>query len=59
MTVGDFSVDQCVAKILCNETIEQDNQEMSFKCAGLAAKMVATAAAALTVAAMQMWDLRK
>ena len=24
MTVGDFSTDQCVQSILCNETIEQD-----------------------------------
>merc|ERR1712226_1463687 len=55
MTIGDFSVDQCVAKILCGETIEQDGQEMNFACIGAeAAKIAATAAAVLALASMQM-----
>ena len=52
MVIGEFSVDQCVAKILCNETIEQDGQEMTFTCS-MAYKMAASAALLMTAIASQ------
>merc|ERR1719263_919368 len=53
MTINDFSVNQCVNAILCCETIEQDGQEMNFKCWSAAYRMVATAAMVVTAIASQ------
>ena len=56
MTMEGFSVDQCVAKILCGETMELEGVEMSYNCfdAGEAAgegatKIVASLAALVAV----------
>ena len=53
MTMEGFSVDQCVAEILCGETMELEGVEMSYNCfdgptlaAGLAATMTTLLAAA-------------
>ena len=32
MTMEGFSVDQCVAKILCGETMELEGVEMAYNC---------------------------
>ena len=32
MTMSNFSVDQCVAEILCGETMELEGVEMSYNC---------------------------
>merc|ERR1712083_854116 len=52
MTMEGFSVDQCVAEILCGETMELEGVEMSYNCFDkkAAAKLFASMAAALTAA---------
>merc|ERR1711939_158424 len=51
MTMEGFSVDQCVAEILCGETMELEGVKMSYKCkTKYAAKIMASAAALFAVA---------
>merc|ERR1719197_1896074 len=45
MTMEGFSVDQCVAEILCGETMELEGVEMSYNCFDGATKMMASLAA--------------
>ena len=59
MTMEGFSVDQCVAEILCGETMELEGVEMSYNCfdggstGNAAIKLIATMTAlAATVYAM-------
>ena len=59
MTMEGFSVDQCVAEILCGETMELEGVEMSYNCfdggstGNAAIKLIATVTAlAATVYAM-------
>merc|ERR1712083_156525 len=50
MTMEGFSVDQCVAEILCGETMELEGVEMSYNCFdGGATKVMASLAALAAV----------
>ena len=46
MTMEGFSVDQCIASLLCGETMEIDEVEMNYNCFD-----VGTATGALSLAA--------
>ena len=62
MTMEGFSVDQCVADILCGETMEIDGVEMNYNCfdTGNNAKlMAATASAMLAIAYSTLWEMKK
>jgi hypothetical protein len=51
MTMEGFSVDQCVAEILCGETMELEGVEMSYNCFdGGATKIIASLTALAAVA---------
>ena len=57
MTMEGFSVDQCVADILCGETMEIDGVEMNYNCfdtGNMAAHAAATTAALLSIAYASM-----
>ena len=50
MTMEGFSVDQCVAEILCGETMELEGVEMNYNCFdGGATKMMASMIALIAV----------
>ena len=54
MTMEGFSVDQCIASILCGESMEIDEVEMSYNCfdtGKLSAVSLTISAAALVAVA--------
>ena len=52
MTMEGFSVDQCVAEILCGETMELEGVEMNYNCfdGKAAVKVMASLSALIAVA---------
>merc|ERR1719222_1581708 len=56
MTMEGFSVDQCVAEILCGETMELEGVEMSYNCfdGGNAATKIMASMAAVAAAVYVM-----
>ena len=54
MTMEGFSVDQCVADILCDETMEIDGVEMNYNCFDKGAKVLMASFATIAAVTFAM-----